>query len=96
MVARDRLERAMEEKIDRRDITDADVFVMGKGEWYRSFEKMGAHPATRDGREGFRFSVWVPDVRSVHVGHCRRSSGGASHRRDLVRICRGRKGRRPL
>ena len=67
MVARDRLERAMEEKIDRRDITDADVFVMGKGEWYRSFEKMGAHPATRDGREGFRFSVWVPDVRSVHV-----------------------------
>ena len=57
----------MEEKIDRRDITDADVFVMGKGEWYRSFEKMGAHPDTRDGQEGFRFSVWVPDVRSVHV-----------------------------
>ena len=57
----------MEEKIDRRNITDADVFVMGKGEWYRSFEKMGAHPDTRDGQEGFRFSVWVPDVRSVHV-----------------------------
>lgn len=49
------------------DITNDDLYLMGTGTWYRSYEKMGAHPCERDGRAGYRFAVWAPDVRSVHV-----------------------------
>ena len=49
------------------DITNDDLYLMGAGTWYRSYEKMGAHPCERDGHGGFRFAVWAPDVRSVHV-----------------------------
>jgi len=48
-------------------ITNDDIFLYGKGEWYRSYEKMGAHPATSDGQDGYIFAVWAPDVKSVHV-----------------------------
>ena len=49
------------------EITPDDVYLMGHGEWYRSYEKMGAHPAVSDGVEGYRFAVWAPGVNSVHV-----------------------------
>ena len=49
------------------DITSDDLYLMGAGTWYRSYEKMGAHPCKRDGARGYRFAVWAPGVRSVHV-----------------------------
>ena len=49
------------------NLTSDDVFLMGKGEWFRSYDKMGAHPCTCDGVDGWHFSVWAPDVVSVHV-----------------------------
>lgn len=52
---------------DRRMITDADIYLMRKGEWYRSYNKMGAHPCVVDGVEGFEFNVWAPDVKAVYV-----------------------------
>ncbi|MDO4183398.1 MAG: 1,4-alpha-glucan branching protein GlgB [Coriobacteriia bacterium] len=48
-------------------LTDFDRFLLAKGEWYRSFEKMGAHPAQREGVEGYHFAVWCPNVASVTV-----------------------------
>ena len=48
-------------------LSNDDLYLLAKGEWYRSYEKMGAHPATVDGQEGYHFAVWAPDVRSVHV-----------------------------
>ncbi len=48
-------------------LTDDDVFMMGKGVWYRSYEKLGAHPAISGRTKGFHFAVWAPDVKSVHV-----------------------------
>lgn len=48
-------------------VSDADVYLMGRGEWYRSFEKLGAHPTVQDGVRGFNFAVWAPDVQSVQV-----------------------------
>ena len=48
-------------------LSNADLFLLAKGEWYKSFEKLGAHPAERDGVGGYHFSVWAPDVESVHV-----------------------------
>ncbi|ERL15310.1 1,4-alpha-glucan branching enzyme [Atopobium sp. BV3Ac4] len=50
-----------------RTVTDADVFIMKKGEWYKSYEKMGAHHCTHEGKDGYVFAVWVPDVVSVSV-----------------------------
>lgn len=48
-------------------LSNDDLFLLAKGEWYRSYDKMGAHPAEREGASGFHFAVWAPDVRSVHV-----------------------------
>ena len=49
-------------------LSNDDLFLFARGEWYKSYEKMGAHPAVADdGTRGFHFAVWAPDVRSVHV-----------------------------
>ena len=49
-------------------LSNDDLFLFARGEWYRSYEKMGAHPAqTDDGTKGYHFAVWAPDVQSVHV-----------------------------
>ena len=36
-------------------LTNDDLFMMAKGVWYRSYEKMGAHPATRGTKRGYHF-----------------------------------------
>jgi len=48
-------------------LTNDDIYMLAEGDWFRSYEKMGAHPATVDGVEGYSFAVWAPDVRGVHV-----------------------------
>ena len=49
-------------------LSSDDLFLFARGEWYRSYEKLGAHPAvTDDGTKGYHFAVWAPDVKSVHV-----------------------------
>jgi 1,4-alpha-glucan branching enzyme len=48
-------------------ISSDDVYLMGKGEWYRSYDKLGAHPATQDGEDGYCFAVWAPGVTSVRL-----------------------------
>ena len=48
-------------------VTDGDIHLFKQGTWQRSWEKMGAHPDVQNGVEGWRFCVWAPDVRSVHV-----------------------------
>lgn len=48
-------------------ITEDDIHLFAQGSWNRSWEKMGAHPDTQDGVEGWRFCVWAPNVKSVHV-----------------------------
>ena len=49
-------------------LSNDDLFLFARGEWYRSYEKMGAHPAVADdGTRGFHFAVWAPRVQSVHL-----------------------------
>lgn len=48
-------------------ITDDDIHLFRQGTWQRSWEKMGAHPDTRDGEDGWSFCVWAPGVRRVAV-----------------------------
>ena len=49
------------------ELTKDDVYLFGIGTWERSWEKMGAHPDTQSRTRGWRFCVWAPDVKSVHV-----------------------------
>ncbi|MGZ5927760.1 MAG: 1,4-alpha-glucan branching protein GlgB [Rhizomicrobium sp.] len=46
---------------------DLDLHLHAEGSYERSFEKMGAHPAVRDGVEGTCFAVWAPNARRVSV-----------------------------
>ena len=49
-------------------LSNDDLYLLGAGEWYRSYEKLGSHPATdAAGQDGYHFAVWTPDVRSVAV-----------------------------
>ena len=48
-------------------LTDEDAFMMGKGVWYRSYEKLGSHPAMSGRTKGYHFAVWAPEVKSVRV-----------------------------
>ena len=49
-------------------LSNDDLYLMGAGEWCRSYEKLGSHPAKDEsGQEGYHFAVWAPDVRSVAV-----------------------------
>ena len=77
-------------------LSDDDLFLLARGEWYRSYEKLGAHPArTEDGVEGFHFAVWAPDVESVHVigdfngwDETANKKGGGNPRRRGVGVLR--------
>lgn len=48
-------------------LTNDDLYLFAKGEWFQSWKKMGAHPATRNKKKGYEFCVWCPDVVSVSV-----------------------------
>lgn len=47
--------------------TDLDSYLFGQGTHYDIFRKLGAHPGTQDGKEGYFFDVWAPHAREVHV-----------------------------
>jgi 1,4-alpha-glucan branching enzyme len=50
-----------------RVVTDYEAYLFGEGRWLRAWEKMGARPATIDGRAGYAFVVWAPNARAVSV-----------------------------
>ena len=50
-----------------RVLSNDDIYLFGEGNWFRSYEKMGAHFAKVDGKAGYFFAVWAPQVKSVHV-----------------------------
>ena len=43
------------------------IYLFNQGSDHNAFEILGAHPAEEDGREGVRFSVWVPGAEKVSV-----------------------------
>jgi 1,4-alpha-glucan branching enzyme len=48
-------------------LSDWDLHLFNEGSHYRLWEKLGAHPMTRDGVAGTNFAVWAPNARSVSV-----------------------------
>ncbi len=46
---------------------DVDLYLLGEGTHYRSYEKLGAHLTVRGGNSGVSFAVWAPNAREVSV-----------------------------
>jgi len=48
-------------------ISKDDAYLMAQGEWFRSYQKLGAHVLSEEGQSGYRFCVWAPHVQKVSV-----------------------------
>jgi 1,4-alpha-glucan branching enzyme len=47
--------------------SDFDLHLFSEGAHFRSYEKLGAHGITYEGRTGTRFAVWAPEAVTVSV-----------------------------
>lgn len=50
-----------------RSITDFDLYLMGEGNHFRTYEKYGAKVRIKDGVKGVEFTVWAPNAKAVCV-----------------------------
>jgi 1,4-alpha-glucan branching enzyme len=48
-------------------IGDVDLHLFNEGTHTSLYEAMGAHPGSKDGKDGTYFAVWAPNARSVEV-----------------------------
>ncbi len=48
-------------------LTEFDLYLMGEGRHYDTYEKLGAHIKSVDGIAGVHFAVWAPSARRVSV-----------------------------
>ena len=48
-------------------ITELDQYLFGQGVHYDIYEKLGAHPWKKGGRNGVNFAVWAPNAESVYL-----------------------------
>ncbi len=48
-------------------LDDRDVRLLAEGNHLKSYERLGAHPATMDGVTGVAFTVWAPNAGRVSV-----------------------------
>jgi len=46
---------------------ELDLYLHAEGNYLRGYEKMGAHPAAKEGVEGTSFAVWAPNAQRVSV-----------------------------
>jgi 1,4-alpha-glucan branching enzyme len=49
------------------EITDFDVHLIREGNFFKLYEKMGAHITEQNGVKGVRFAVWAPNAERVSV-----------------------------
>jgi len=48
-------------------ISDMDCYLFGNGTHYEIYNKLGAHPATKNRKKGVYFAVWAPHAAAVSV-----------------------------
>ena len=48
-------------------MTNEERFLFGEGTYFHSYKKLGAHPACHNGKAGYNFAVWAPDIKSISV-----------------------------
>ncbi len=65
-------------------IGEMDLYLFGKGDHHKIYEKLGAHPMNVNGVSGVHFAVWAPNARNVSVvGDFNRWHGGKHQMRVL-------------
>jgi 1,4-alpha-glucan branching enzyme len=52
---------------DKARLGEHDFHLFNEGSHYRLYEKLGAHPCTREGTAGTQFAVWAPGADAVFV-----------------------------
>ena len=63
-------------------VTDFDRHLIAQGTHERSYEKMGSHFVTVDGKKGVHFAVWAPNARQISLIGDFNGWNGASHPMD--------------
>ena len=48
-------------------ITKDDCYLFGQGVHYEIYKKLGSHPMTYRGKDGFYFAVWAPHAKAVSI-----------------------------
>lgn len=48
-------------------ISDFDLYLLGEGTHFKSYDKLGAHLGVKNGVPGVYFSVWAPNAQGVSV-----------------------------
>jgi 1,4-alpha-glucan branching enzyme len=48
-------------------LTPEDLYLFNEGSHLHLYEKLGAHPVTKDGTAGTQFAVWAPNAERVSV-----------------------------
>src|SRR5262249_35831720 len=48
-------------------LTEFDLYLMGEGRHYDTYEKLGAHVKTIEGVTGVHFALWAPNARRASV-----------------------------
>ena len=48
-------------------VSELDTYLFAKGTHYQIYEKLGAHPAEEEERQGTYFAVWAPNAAAVSV-----------------------------
>jgi 1,4-alpha-glucan branching enzyme len=48
-------------------LSEDDLYLFNEGSHLRLYEKLGAHPVSRDGHDGTYFAVWAPNARQVYL-----------------------------
>ncbi|MGA0333907.1 MAG: 1,4-alpha-glucan branching protein GlgB [Kiritimatiellia bacterium] len=65
-------------------IPDTDLYLIGEGTHYRTYDYMGAHALEIDGVKGVRFAVWAPCAERVSViGNFNRWDGRTHQMQNL-------------
>ena len=59
--------RVKELRPDEVFMTELDTYLFGQGTHYEIYNKMGAHPAVKDGVSGVNFVVWAPAAKEIYV-----------------------------
>ena len=53
--------------IDKYGISDFDLYLLGEGNHFEIYEKLGAKVTAIDGKKGVRFAVWAPNAKKVSL-----------------------------
>ncbi len=49
------------------EIAPFDLYLFGRGEHWDLYRVLGAHPHEQDGEQGYRFAVWAPNAKEIHL-----------------------------